>query len=222
MKLIFIGPPGCGKGTQSPSVAERYNICHLSTGDMLREAVANKSEYGLKAKTAMEAGGLVSDDIVFGIVKESIAQPQCKNGYLLDGYPRTLRQAQMMEEAGERVNKVVHFDAPDDVIVSRVSGRWIHRASGRTYHEVFCPPKVPGVDDVTSEPLMQRDDDRKEVVVKRLVAYHNQTKPLVDYYKSKGLLSTVDATQAVDTVRAALVSLLDPIATVIGAHIFKR
>ncbi|RHW69850.1 adenylate kinase [Trypanosoma brucei equiperdum] len=220
MKVIFLGPPGCGKGTQSPFVAKRYDICHLSTGDMLREAVEKKTEYGLKAKSVMDVGGLVSDDIVFGIVKESIKQPRCKNGYLLDGYPRTLRQAEMMEEAGEKVNKVIHFDAPDDVIISRVSGRWLHRASGRIYHEVFCPPKVRGLDDVTSEPLIQRPDDRKEVVEKRLVGYHRQTKPLIDYYRARGVLATLDATQSVNVVRESLRCVLDPVARLIGAKIY--
>ncbi|EKF32773.1 adenylate kinase, putative [Trypanosoma cruzi marinkellei] len=216
MKFVLMGAPGCGKGTQSPFITERYGVCHLSTGDMLREAVAKQTEYGKKLKAVMNTGALVSDDIVFGILKEGIARPECKYGYVLDGYPRTLRQAQLMEEAGEKVDKVILFDAPDDVIVSRTSGRWMHRASGRTYHEMFRPPKVHGKDDVTGEPLIQRADDRKEVVEKRLEAYRKETEPLINYYMKKGVFERIDADRSVEAVRHSVMSILDPVAVRLG------
>ncbi|KAH9578306.1 adenylate kinase [Trypanosoma melophagium] len=216
MKFVLMGAPGCGKGTQSPFLTERYGVCHLSTGDMLRDAVARKTEYGVKAKQIMEAGGLVSDNVVFGILKESMSRPECKYGYVLDGYPRTLRQAQLMEEAGEHVDKVIQFETPDNVIVERTSGRWIHRSSGRSYHEAFLPPKEAGKDDITGEPLIQRPDDRKEVVVKRLATYHKETEPLIEYYKKKGVFESIDANRPVDAVREALKSILDPVAIRLG------
>ncbi|KEG06422.1 adenylate kinase [Trypanosoma grayi] len=216
MKILLMGAPGCGKGTQSPYLQQRYGVCHLSMGDMLRDAVAKKTAYGVKAKAAMDSGSLVSDDIVFGIMKESITRPECRYGYVLDGYPRTLRQAEMMEEAGEHAHRAIQFDVPDDVIIARTSGRWIHRVSGRTYHELFRPPKVQGKDDVTGEPLMQRPDDRKEVVEKRLRTYHKETEPLIEYYAAKGILDRVDANRTVDAVRQTLNSILDPIAIRLG------
>ncbi|EAN97251.1 putative adenylate kinase [Trypanosoma cruzi] len=216
MKFVLMGAPGCGKGTQSPFITERYGVCHLSTGDMLRDAVAKQTAYGKKLKAVMNSGALVSDDLVFSILKEGIARPECKYGYVLDGYPRTLRQAQLMEEAGEKVDKVILFDAPDDVIVARTSGRWMHRASGRTYHEMFRPPKVHGKDDVTGEPLIQRADDRKEVVEKRLEAYRKETEPLINYYMGKGLFERIDADRSVEAVRQSVISILDPIAVRLG------
>ncbi|KAF5221681.1 putative adenylate kinase [Trypanosoma cruzi] len=216
MKFVLMGAPGCGKGTQSPFITERYGVCHLSTGDMLRDAVAKQTTYGKKLKAVMNTGALVSDDLVFGILKEGIARPECKYGYVLDGYPRTLRQAQLMEEAGEKVDKVILFDAPDDVIVARTSGRWMHRASGRTYHEMFRPPKVHGKDDVTGEPLIQRADDRKEVVEKRLEAYRKETEPLINYYMRKGLFERIDADRSVEAVRQSVMSILDPVAVRLG------
>ncbi|KAG8345895.1 putative adenylate kinase [Trypanosoma vivax] len=218
MKLIFMGPPGCGKGTQSPFIAERYNICHLSTGDMLRKAILENTQFGKQAKVIIDAGNLVSDEVIFGIVKESIAQPQCKNGYLLDGYPRTQRQALLMEEAGEKVDKVIHFDAPDDVIIARTSGRWIHPASGRTYHEIFSPPNVPQRDDITNEPLIQRPDDKEEVVRKRLDGYRKMTQPLIGFYESRNVLVHVDSTRSIELVRDTLRSILDPLAARLGVR----
>ncbi|RNF22790.1 adenylate kinase [Trypanosoma conorhini] len=216
MKFVLMGAPGCGKGTQSPFITQRYGVCHLSTGDMLRDAVAKQTSYGMKAKATMDAGGLVSDDIVFGILKESIAKPECKYGYVVDGYPRTLRQAELMEEAGEKVDKVILFDAPDDVIVARTSGRWMHRPSGRTYHELFLPPKVQGRDDVTGEPLTQRPDDSKEVVKKRLETYHKENEPLITHYKEQGVFEHLDANRPVEAVRKSVMAILDPVAIRLG------
>lgn len=211
MKLILMGAPGCGKGTQSPFLKERYTLCHLSTGDMLRDAVANKTASGIKAKEAMDAGKLVSDDIVFGVLKEQMAKPECSNGYILDGLPRTLEQAKKLTEMGEKPTKVFSFDVPDDVIIQRTSGRWLHRASGRTYHEVFNPPKSKGVDDLTGEPLMQRADDKKEVVTKRLQVYHKEIDPVEGYYNSMGVLQRLNGNRKIEEVRETLVAALDPI-----------
>ena len=213
MKLILLGAPGCGKGTQSPKLVDRYNICHLSTGDMLRAAVAAGTPAGLKAKGAMDAGALVTDDIVFGVLKEGMAaNPQCKNGYIIDGLPRSLEQARKMEAEGLTCDKAVSFDVPDDVIIERTSGRWIHRASGRTYHSKFAPPKVAGIDDVSGEPLMQRNDDKAEVVKKRLVLFHEQIGPIKDLYKAKGQLINIDGNRKAAEITANLFAMLDPVA----------
>ncbi|CAG9581723.1 putative adenylate kinase [Leishmania major strain Friedlin] len=216
MKIVLMGAPGCGKGTQSPYIQDRYGLCHLSTGDMLRDAVARKTANGKLAKDAMDSGKLVSDDIVFGIVKDSIKNPECRYGYILDGYPRTLKQAQMMEDAGEKIDKVIEFSVPDEVILERTSGRWIHKSSGRTYHEVFRPPKTPGKDDITGEDLYQRPDDRREVCEKRLDIYKNETRPLADYFTKEGVYSTINANQAIDEVRKIIAALLDPIGIATG------
>lgn len=216
MKIVLMGAPGCGKGTQSPYIQDRYGLCHLSTGDMLRDAVSRKTPNGVLAKSAMDSGKLVSDDIVFGIVKESIKRPECRYGYILDGYPRTLKQAELMENAGERVDKVIEFSAPDEVILERTSGRWIHKASGRTYHEVFRPPKAPGVDDATGEPLYQRPDDRRDVCEKRLQIYKDETKPLADHYQGGDVFSIINANRTVEEVRKTIASLLDPIGIATG------
>eukprot|EP00796_Vickermania_ingenoplastis_P006321 gene6321-4550_t len=216
MKIVLMGAPGCGKGTQSPEMRERYGICHLSTGDMLRDAVDRRTPAGLLAKHKMETGGLVSDDIVFKIVQDAIKRPECRYGYILDGFPRTVHQAQMLEQAGERIDKALEFTAPDDVILERTSGRWIHKASGRSYHEVFRPPKVPGIDDVTGDPLYQRDDDKRELCERRLGIYKKQIEPLTAFYESRGLLTVVQANRAVEAVTATLRSVLDPIAIATG------
>lgn len=216
MKIVLMGAPGCGKGTQSPYVQERYGLCHLSTGDMLRDALARKTANGLLAKDALDTGKLVSDDIVFGIVKDSIKSPECRYGYILDGFPRTLKQAQMMDQAGEKIDKVIEFSAPDEVILARTSGRWIHKASGRTYHEIFRPPQTPGKDDVTGEDLYQRQDDRRDVCEKRLGIYKSETQPLSEYYNKVGVYSKINADRAVDAVRQTIASLLDPIGIATG------
>ena len=185
MKLILLGGPGAGKGTQADFICEEYAIPKISTGDMLRAAVAQGSELGKAAKKIMDAGGLVSDDIILGLVKERITDDDCANGFLFDGFPRTIPQAEGLDDSGVSIDRVVEIAVDDEEIVSRMSGRRVHPASGRTYHVVFNPPKQEGLDDETGEPLVQRDDDKEETVRARLRVYHEQTKPLVDYYQSK-------------------------------------
>ena len=182
MRLILLGAPGAGKGTQAAFICKKFGIPQISTGDMLRAAVKAGTEMGLAAKKVMDSGGLVSDDIIIGLVKERIAQPDCANGFLFDGFPRTIPQADAMKHAGVKLDLVLEIDVPDAAIIDRMSGRRVHAASGRTYHVKNNPPKVEGQDDVTGEPLIQREDDREEIVRKRLVTYHQQTEPLVAYY----------------------------------------
>ncbi len=182
MKLILLGAPGAGKGTQANYIKEKFGIPQISTGDMLRAALKAGTPLGLAAKKVMDAGNLVSDDIIINLVKERIKEADCANGFLFDGFPRTIPQAQAMKDADIRIDYVVEIDVADTEIVQRMSGRRVHLASGRTYHEIFNPPKVPGKDDVTGEELVQRPDDVEDTVVKRLNVYHEQTKPLVDYY----------------------------------------
>jgi adenylate kinase len=177
-----LGGPGAGKGTQAGFIKDKYNIPQISTGDMLRAHVKSGSELGKAAKKIMDAGGLVSDDIIMGMIKERIKQDDCKNGYLFDGFPRTLPQADALKDAGIAVDAVVEIDVDDGEIIKRMSGRRVHLASGRTYHVMFNPPKVAGKDDVTGEDLIQRDDDQEETVKKRLDVYHEQTEPLIEYY----------------------------------------
>jgi adenylate kinase len=183
MRLILLGGPGAGKGTQANLVKERYQIPQISTGDMLRTALKEGTELGLKAKEYMDSGKLVPDDVIIGLVKERIKEPDCESGFLFDGFPRTIPQADAMKEAGVPIEAVVDIDVPDEEIIKRMSGRRVHLASGRTYHIVFNPPKEEGKDDETGEPLIQRDDDKEETVRKRLDVYHAQTEPLVGYYK---------------------------------------
>ena len=182
MRLILLGAPGAGKGTQAAFIKEHFNIPQISTGDMLRAAVKAGTPMGLAAKKVMDAGGLVSDDIIIGLVKDRLKEPDCASGYLFDGFPRTLPQADAMKDAGVLIDYVLEIDVPDSSIIERMSGRRVHTASGRTYHVTFNPPKVAGKDDVTGEELIQRDDDREETVKKRLEVYHGQTKLLVGYY----------------------------------------
>jgi adenylate kinase len=182
MRLILLGAPGAGKGTQANFIKEKFNIPQISTGDMLRAAVKEGTPLGLAAKKVMDAGGLVSDDIIIGLVKDRLKQPDSANGYLFDGFPRTIRQADAMKEAGVGIDYVLEIDVPDEAIIERMSGRRVHPASGRTYHGKFNPPKVAGKDDVTGEELIQRDDDKEDTVKKRLSVYHDQTEVLVDYY----------------------------------------
>jgi len=184
MQLILLGGPGAGKGTQANFIKEKFNIPQISTGDMLRAAVKAGSPLGLEAKKIMDAGGLVSDDIILGLVEERLNEPDCEQGYLLDGFPRTIPQAEGMKKLGINVEYVVEIDVDDEEIIKRMSGRRVHLASGRTYHIVFNPPKVEGKDDVTGEDLIQRDDDMEETVRKRLKVYHDQTEPLVAYYSN--------------------------------------
>ncbi len=182
MRLILLGPPGAGKGTQASFIKEKFGIPQISTGDMLRAAVKAGTPLGIAAKKVMDSGGLVSDDIIIGLVKERLKEPDCAKGYLFDGFPRTIPQADAMKAAGVGLDFVLEIDVPDAEIIARMSGRRVHASSGRTYHVLFNPPKVAGKDDVTGDDLMQRDDDREETVKKRLEVYHSQTRPLVDYY----------------------------------------
>ncbi|HEV7575593.1 MAG TPA: adenylate kinase [Caldimonas sp.] len=183
MRLILLGAPGAGKGTQAAQICKRFGIPQISTGDMLRAAVKAGTPLGLAAKKVMDSGQLVSDDIIIGLVKERIAQPDCAAGFLFDGFPRTIVQADALKAAGVKLDHVLEIDVPDSAIVERMSGRRVHAASGRTYHDRFNPPKIAGVDDVTGEPLIQRADDQEETVKKRLAVYAEQTRPLVDYYE---------------------------------------
>jgi adenylate kinase len=184
MRIILLGAPGAGKGTQATFIKDHYNIPQISTGDMLRAAVKAGTPLGLEAKSYMTSGGLVPDAVIIGLVKERIKEDDCNNGFLFDGFPRTIPQADAMKEAGVMIDYVVEIDVPDSAIIERMSGRRSHPESGRTYHTTFNPPKVEGKDDVTGEDLVQREDDKEDTVKKRLEVYHDQTKPLVDYYAS--------------------------------------
>ncbi|WP_410499002.1 adenylate kinase [Chitinibacter sp. S2-10] len=216
MRLILLGAPGAGKGTQANYIREKFNIPQISTGDMLRAAVKAGTPLGLEAKAIMDAGGLVRDDIIIGLVKERIAQPDAANGFLFDGFPRTIPQAEAMIAAGVDIDYVVEIDVPDANIVDRMAGRRVHVASGRTYHVKYNPPKVAGKDDETGEELIQRDDDKEEVVLKRLGVYHEQTEVLVGFYGKMAASGAsnapkyikIDGTQAVEAVRDATLSAL--------------
>lgn len=214
MKIILLGAPGAGKGTQAQSLTRAFDIPQISTGDMLRAAIKAGTELGKLAKSFMDEGKLVTDEIIIGLVKERIAQDDCKNGFLLDGFPRTVPQADALKDAGVAIDAVVEIDVPDGEIVKRMSGRRVHMASGRTYHVVYNPPKVEGKDDETGEALIQRDDDKEEIVLDRLRVYHEQTAPLVSYYTAEAQANDavkyirVDGTQPIDTVEKEILSQL--------------
>ena len=218
MRLILLGPPGAGKGTQATFIKEAFGIPQISTGDMLRAAVKAGTPLGLAAKQVMDTGGLVSDDIIIGLVRERLKSPDCGNGYLFDGFPRTIPQADALKSAGVALDYVLEIDVPDSAIVERMSGRRSHAPSGRTYHVKFNPPKVAGKDDVTGEDLIQRDDDKEETVKNRLAVYHAQTKPLVDYYQRWAATGAPEAPKyrkvsgqgAVESIRAACLAELHP------------
>jgi len=199
LKLVFIGPAGAGKGTQAANLIKDFCVCHLATGDMLRAAVASGSEIGRKAQSVMEKGELVSDDIMVGIIKDEIVKPQCKDGFVLDGFPRTVTQAEKLDEMLRsnkgKLDQAIEFAIEDKIVMKRLVGRRIHPASGRTYHLETKPPKFAGKDDVTGEDLIQRTDDKPEVIEKRLQSYHKQTTPVLAYYKSQNILTTLDASQ---------------------------
>jgi len=184
MRIILLGSPGSGKGTQAQFITQKYAIVQISTGDMLRAAVREGTPLGLAAKQVMDAGGLVSDNIILGLIKERIAQVDCVNGFLLDGFPRTIAQAEGLTAMGVKIDTVIEINVADEEIIKRMAGRRVHLASGRSYHIDFNPPKVAGIDDLTGEALIQRDDDKEETVRTRLNVYHEQTKPLVDYYSA--------------------------------------
>ncbi len=214
MRIILLGAPGAGKGTQAQFLMRKYGIPQISTGDMLRSAIKAGTELGLAAKRVMDEGKLVSDEIIIGLVKERIAEDDCKDGFLLDGFPRTIPQADAMKDAGIKVDHVIEFDVPDDVIVERMAGRRVHPASGRVYHVVYNPPKEEGKDNETGEALIIRDDDKEETVRKRLGVYHEQTKPLVDYYQNEAQKGNceyhrLDGTRPVEEVSQELASRLD-------------
>lgn len=213
MRVILLGSPGSGKGTQAQFIAERFGIPQISTGDMLRAAVRDGTPLGLEAKKVMEAGQLVSDDIILGLIKERIIKDDCKDGFLLDGFPRTIAQADGLAAMGVNIDHVIELEVDDEEIVKRMSGRRVHPASGRTYHIVFNPPKQEGLDDETGEPLIQRDDDKEATVRKRLSVYHDQTKPLVCYYQRKAAegavrFSTLKGIGSVQEIRDRLCALL--------------
>ena len=209
MRIVLLGAPGAGKGTQAQFLMAKFGIPQISTGDMLRAAIKAGTELGKQAKAVMDAGQLVSDELIIGLVKERVAQEDCTAGFLLDGFPRTIPQADAMKENGITVDHVLEFDVPDEVIVERMAGRRVHSGSGRVYHLVYNPPKVEGVDDLSGEELSIRPDDEEATVRKRLSIYHEQTKPLVDFYQSEASSGnctylTVDGTQAVEAVSALL------------------
>jgi adenylate kinase len=216
MRIILLGPPGAGKGTQAAYITEKYGIPQISTGDMLRAAVKAGTELGLKAKDIMASGGLVSDDLIIALVKERIQEPDCVNGFLFDGFPRTIPQAEALLAEGVAIDKVIEIHVADEEIIARLSGRRVHEGSGRVYHISHNPPKTEGVDDVTGEPLIQREDDKEETVRNRLGVYHDQTQPLVDFYQ--GLADSqpdtapsyarVDGVGPLDEVQARLESAL--------------
>lgn len=216
MRIILLGPPGAGKGTQAQLITKRYNIPQISTGDMLRAAIREGTELGLKAKEVMDNGGLVSDELIIGLVKERIAQPDCANGCIFDGFPRTIPQAEALEKEGIQIDHVIEIAVDDEEIVKRLSGRRQHPASGRVYHVVYNPPKVEGKDDETGEDLVQRDDDKEETIRKRLVAYHKDTAQLVGFYQERAksganapLYNQLDGLRDIEVVQADLFSILD-------------
>jgi len=217
MKLILLGGPGAGKGTQAGYITKKYNIPQISTGDMLRAAVKAGTPMGLEAKKVMDAGGLVTDEIILGLVKDRIAEDDCKNGFLFDGFPRTLPQADALKTQGVEIDGVVEIDVDDAEIIKRMSGRRVHVASGRTYHVVFNPPEVEGKDDETGEDLIQRDDDQEDTVKKRLEVYHEQTEPLINYYTEWSKSGEANAPKyhhipgigSVEDIRDAIFATLD-------------
>ncbi|HCT99395.1 MAG TPA: adenylate kinase [Methylococcaceae bacterium] len=211
MHIILLGGPGSGKGTQAQFITQKYRIPQISTGDMLRAAVREGSPLGVEAKKVMDAGGLVSDDIILGLIKERITHDDCANGFLLDGFPRTIVQAEGLKKMGVIIDTVIEIDVSDEQIVTRMAGRRVHTQSGRSYHVLFNPPKVEGIDDITGEALIQRDDDKEETVRKRLSVYHAQTKPLVDYYAAPAQnvkFSSIKGVGSVEEISAKIFDIL--------------
>ena len=214
MRVILLGGPGAGKGTQADFICAEFSIPKISTGDMLRAAVKAGTELGMQAKAVMDAGGLVSDDLILGLIRQRITEPDCARGFLFDGFPRTIPQAEGLDAIGVKIDRVVEISVDDEEIVKRMSGRRVHPASGRTYHTVFNPPRVAGVDDVTGEALVQRDDDKEETVRNRLRVYHEQTEPLIDFYAEKAAktaatkFARVDGIGSVESIRERMLAAL--------------
>jgi len=208
LRVIFIGPPGSGKGTQAPLIKRDNCVCHLATGDMLRAAVDAGTDVGKQAKAVMDAGGLVSDDIMVNLIKENLSNAECKNGFILDGFPRTVPQAEkldgMLLAQKQKLDHALEFQIDDSLLVRRITGRLVHPASGRSYHREFFPPKKDMVDDITGEPLIHRSDDNVETLKKRLETFHKNTTPVTNYYQKKGILSTIDASRSCDDVYASI------------------
>ncbi|XP_065897887.1 adenylate kinase 2, mitochondrial-like [Dysidea avara] len=213
LRAVFLGPPGAGKGTQAPKLVEKCGVCHLATGDMLRAIVASGSALGKKVKGIMDAGQLVEDGLMVDMIDDSIKKPECKKGFILDGFPRTVVQAEMLDKMlaknNSKLDTVIEFAIDDSLLVKRITGRLLHKPSGRTYHEEFNPPKVPMKDDVTGEPLIKRSDDNETTLLKRLKVYHDYTRPLVDYYKKASIHSRVDASQHQNTVHNIIMGIVN-------------
>lgn len=213
IRMVLIGPPGAGKGTQAPNLKEKFCACHLATGDMLRSQVAKKTELGIEAKKIMDQGGLVSDDIMVNMIKSELdSNPECSQGFILDGFPRTIPQAEkldlMLKEKSKPLESAIELKIDDELLISRITGRLVHPASGRSYHKIFNPPKEEMKDDLTGEPLVQRSDDNEDALTKRLVTYHKQTEPIVDYYKKTGIWKGIDASQNPKTVWSDILKCL--------------
>lgn len=214
LRMILIGPPGAGKGTQAPKIKEKFCVCHLATGDMLRNQISKGTALGVEAKKIMDQGGLVSDEIMVGMIQSELENNKdCKNGFILDGFPRTVPQAarldEMLEKRKEKLDHAIELQIDDRLLVDRITGRLVHVASGRSYHRIFNPPKKDMVDDITGEPLIQRSDDNAETLIKRLATYHKQTAPVVNYYKQKGIWQGIDASQEPGKVWAKLLSIFE-------------
>ena len=200
MRLILLGPPGAGKGTQAQFIKAHYGILQIATGDILRHEVKEGSPLGKEARAYMDKGALVPDELIIAIVKKKLADPACQQGFLLDGFPRTVAQAEALISSGIEIDKVLLLDVPDEILVERLSGRWVHSASGRVYHRIFQPPTVEGYDDITHEPLIQREDDKEETVRQRLMVYRLQTAPLVAFYQTRGILVSINGQLSTDQV----------------------